>query len=275
MRSLIDFLSKKFNLSNFWVSNGIALVVIAVIANHLGQPESFPFNESYKFPWLSILISIVLGAAIICIAKLNFDYFKRRYFVQEINTPLLLRFLLSTLGFLSIFYGLFYLVVVGIVDSVNGYSLYYFLIGLSVTLLISVISIAILFAKELYQLYRFSSIEGKLKVEYGGKITMVNYDEIAFVYTENKIAYIVKTDGSSVFTDFTLNEIEDKINAHSFYRANRQTILHASAIEQVQAIENGKLAVRLKSDLSQERAQHINISRYKKQEFLNWFEKKL
>nr|WP_299000571.1 LytTR family DNA-binding domain-containing protein [uncultured Allomuricauda sp.] len=275
MRSLIDFLNKKINLSNFWVRNGIALVVIAVVVNHLGQPESFPFNESYKFPWISILISIVLGAAIIGIAKLNFDYFKRRYFVQEINTPLLLRFLLSTLGFLSIFYGLFYLVVVGIVDNVDGYSLYYFLIGLSVTLLISVISIAILFAKELYQMYRFSFIEGKLKVEYGGKITMISYDEIAFVYTENKIAYIVKTDGSSVFTDFTLNEIEDKINAHSFYRANRQTILHASAIEQVQAIENGKLAVRLKSDISQDRAQHINISRYKKQEFLNWFEKKL
>ncbi|MEM9361150.1 MAG: LytTR family DNA-binding domain-containing protein [Bacteroidota bacterium] len=275
MRSLIDFLNRKINLSNFWVSNGIALVVIAVVVNHLTQPESFPFNESYKFPWFSILVSIVLGSAIIGIAKLNFNHFRKKHFIHKINTKLLLRFLFSTLGYLSLFYSLFYLVVVGIVASVDGYSLYYFLTGFSVTLLISVISIAILFAKELYQLYRFSSIEGKLKVEYGGKITLVGYEEIAFVYTENKIAYIVKTDGTSVFTDFTLNEIEDKINAHSFYRANRQTILHASAIEQVQAIENGKLSVKLKSDISKEKAQQINISRYKKQEFLDWFEKKL
>ncbi len=274
MKSVIDFFTKKFNFSNFWVSNGIALVIIAVIVNHL-QPESFPLNESYRFPWLSILISIVLGSGIIGIAKLNFDYFKRRYFEQEVNMRLLLRFLLSTLAYLSLFYGLFYLAIVAIVNSVDGYSLYYFLIGLFVTLLLSVISIAILFAKDLYQLYRFSSIEGKLKVEHGGKITLVGYEEIAFVYTENKIAYIVKTDGTLVFTDFTLNEIEDKINVHSFYRANRQTILHVSAIEQVQAIENGKLSVRLKSDLAQDKAQHINISRYKKQEFLDWFENKL
>ncbi|MEM9075632.1 MAG: LytTR family DNA-binding domain-containing protein [Bacteroidota bacterium] len=275
MKSLIDFLNKKINLSNFWVRNGLSLVIIAIVVNHLGQPESFPFNESYTFPWLSILISIVLGSGIIGIAKLNFDYFKRKHFLQEINVRLLLRFLLSTLVYLSLFYGLFYLAVVAIVASVEDYSLYFFLIGLCVTLLISVISIAILFAKDLYQLYRFSSIEGKLKVEYGGKITLVGYEEIAFVYTENKIAYIIKTDGTSVFTDLTLNEIEDKINAHSFYRANRQTILHASAIEQVQAVENGKLSVKLKSDLSQDRAQHINISRYKRQEFLNWFENKL
>ncbi|PRX57807.1 LytR/AlgR family response regulator transcription factor [Flagellimonas meridianipacifica] len=275
MRSLIDFFTKKFSLSSFWVRNGLAVVIIAVVVNHLALPESFPLNESYKFPWLSILISIVLGSVIIGIAKLNFDYFKKKYFVEEINVRLLLRFLLSTLGYLSLFYSLFYLVVVAIVNGVEGYSIYYFLTGFFVTLLISVISIALLFAKELYQLYRFSSIEGKLKVEHGGKITLVNYNEIAFVYTENKIAYIVKTDGSSVYTDFTLNEIEDKINVHSFYRANRQTILHASAIEQVQAIENGKLSVRLKSDLSQERAQEINISRYKRQEFLNWFENKL
>ena len=275
MRSFIRLLSKKLNLSNFWVSNGISLVLISVVINHLGQPESFPFNDSYKFPWIPILVSIVLGAAIIGIAKLNFDYFKKKYFLQEINLRILLRFLFSTLGYLSIFYGLFYLIVVGIINGTKGYILYYFLTGFFVTLLISVIAIAILFAKELYQLYRFSSIEGKLKVEHGGKITLVGFEEIAFVYTENKIAYIVKTDGTTVFTDFTLNEIEEKINAHSFYRANRQTILHASAIEQVQAVENGKLSVRLKSDLSQERAQEINISRYKRQEFLNWFENKL
>ncbi|MEM8848191.1 MAG: hypothetical protein AAGD17_13910, partial [Bacteroidota bacterium] len=72
MRSLIDFLNKKINFSNFWFSNGLALVIIAVVANHLTQPENFPLNESYKFPWLPILISIFIGSVSIAIADFNF-----------------------------------------------------------------------------------------------------------------------------------------------------------------------------------------------------------
>ena len=104
MKAFLRYFTSKINLSNFWVSNGISLVLISVVINHLGQPESFPFNESYEFPWIPILVSIVLGAAIIGIAKLNFDYFKKKYFLQEINLRLLLRFLFSTLGYLSLFY---------------------------------------------------------------------------------------------------------------------------------------------------------------------------
>ena len=104
---------------------------------------------------------------------------------------------------------------------------------------------------------------------------MVDYSEIAFIQSENKIVYIIKIDGTSVVTDFTLNEVEGIISEQSFFRANRQMILHTRSIEQVQSIENGKLLISLKSFILDQKPIKINISRYKKQAFLDWLENKL
>lgn len=269
MKSFGSFF-KKIDFSNFWVKNGLLLLVISIVTNHLTQPENFPFSESYKFPWIGVTVSFGLGSLIVAITYFNFTYFKKKYFIEKINLRMLSRFLLTTIGYITILY-------VIIFYAVNGnifHDIYYLLVGLLVTILITIIAIVAFYAKDIYSLYRFTSIEGKLKVAYSGKITLVNYDEIAFAYSENKIAFVVKTDGSSVPTDFTLNEIEEKINEHSFYRANRQTILHAAAIEEVQSIENGKLIVMLKPALSGDKTRELTISRYKKQDFMNWFEKK-
>jgi len=65
------------------------------------------------------------------------------------------------------------------------------------------------------------------------------------------------------------------ISEQSFFRANRQIILHSRSIEQVQSIENGKLSVLLKPTLSDKNAFQVNISRYKKQAFKDWFENKM
>ncbi len=261
---------KRIDFSNLWVRNGLLLIVFSVLVNHLTLPEHFPLNESYEFPWFSILVSIFLGGLFMIIIDANFHYYKRNHFTERITTRVLLRFFLTTYGYITVIYVLlFYLL-----NGVDNPNLYYLLTGYSVTVLICTLAILLSYARAVYELYRGTSIEGKLKVAHSGKITLVGYDEIAFVYSENKIAYIVKTDGSLVATDFTLNEIEEKITAHPFYRANRQTILHAYSIEQVLPIENGKLSVHLKPALSESKARQVTISRYKKQEFLDWFENK-
>ncbi len=271
--NIIKFLKENINFSNFWIRNGFNLLILSLVVNHLTDPKNFPLNDSYSFPWLSILISILIGSMIIVIGNFNFRYYKGKYFVQKINTQILLRFLFSTLGYISIAYILFYLVVVKLVNE--NYDVYGFLIGISISLLLSTIAIAILFSKDIYKLHKLASIYGKLKVQQGSKITLINYTEIAFIYSENKIVYIAKTDGTTIITDFTLNEVENEVSEQSFYRANRQTILHIHSIEQVQSIENGKLSVILKSTIAGKKTFQINISRYKKQEFMNWFKGKL
>lgn len=209
------------------------------------------------------------------IARFNFNYYKRKYFTEKINIELLIRFLFSTLGYITILYILLYYSLNGLINGVESYRIYHLLSGLSVTLLICTLGIALLFSVDVYKLHKLISIKGTLKVRQSGKITLVEYPEIAHIYSENKIVYVVKTDGTVITTDFTLNEVESKISEQSFFRANRQTILHVNSIEQVKSIENGKLSVVMKPINTDKNALQINISRYKKQEFMNWFEGKL
>lgn len=243
--------------------------------NHLFEPENFPLNRNYKFPLFPVVISIILGIIIMLIARFNFKYYKRKYFTEEINIEVLLRFLFSTLGYITILYILLYYGLNGLINGVESYSIYHLLSGLSISLLICTLGIALLFSVDVYKLHKLLSIKGILKVRQGGKMTLVEYPEIALIYSENKIVYILKMDGTSITTDFTLNEVESKISEQTFFRANRQTILHVNSIEQVKSIENGKLSVVLKPINTNKNALQINISRYKKQEFMNWFEGKL
>lgn len=268
---VINFFKQKVNFSNFWVRNGFIIVVLSILINHLFEPENFPLNSNYKFPLFPIIVSIVAGGIMIIIARLNFNYFEKKYFTKTIDTRTLLRFLFSTLAYITILYLFLYFGLNGVINGIESYSIYHLLSGLSVSLLICTLGIAVLFSIDIYRIHKHVSIEGGLKVQQGGKITLVKYVEIAFIYSENKISYIVKTDGTTIITDFTLNEVEGKISEQGFFRANRQIVLHARSIEQVQSIENGKLSVLLKPAIPDKKAFLINISRYKKQEFMNWF----
>lgn len=271
MNIIINFFRKK---SNFWIKNIFWILIIALFANHLTDQRNFPLHDSYRFPWLSILISILIGSIIIIICYFNFRYFKNKHFIHKINNQILLRFIFSTLGYISIAYIALYFILTGLFGGGN-YNFYGFFTGFSITILLSSIGIIVSFAKDIYELHKMTSIHGKLKVQQNGKITLIEYTDISFIYSENKIVFVVKTDGTTIITDFTLNDVESKISEHSFFRANRQTILHSRSIEQVRSIENGKLSVLLKPIVSNKKTFQINISRYKKQAFNHWLEKKL
>ena len=149
---------------------------------------------------------------------------------------------------------------------------YYIFIGLIITLLLCVVLIAAYYAQDLYYLYRSSLKSEGITIESGAKITKLSYENIACFYSEDKIVYAVQNDGTLITTNFTLNELEQKINDQLFYRANRKMILHKEAIAQVEKIENGKLSVSLKSFMKSEPHSEITISRYKRKAFLDWFQ---
>ncbi len=57
-----------------------------------------------------------------------------------------------------------------------------------------------------------------------------------------------------------------------FFRANRQIIIHKEAIDQIEKIQNGKLRIQLRASIDNDAIAEINISRYKRQAFINWFQ---
>ena len=176
----------------------------------------------------------------------------------------------STLGYITIMYIPVNIIFNIVADGQTEF--YYLLIGLLITLLVSFIFIGLWYAQDIYNLYKLSIKDAEITIESGSKMTKLTYENIACFYSENKIVYTVQNNGTTISTDFTLNELEEKINNQLFFRANRQIIIHKDAVDQIEKIENGKLRIRLKASIENDAIAEINISRYKRKAFMNWFQ---
>ncbi|WP_276389616.1 LytR/AlgR family response regulator transcription factor [Eudoraea chungangensis] len=248
----------------------ILFTIFSLVVNHLASPESFPNGKSYRFPMEGFLSTIVLCILIGIIAEFNFRYYRKKYFSKKVEVASISWYMISTLAYITLIY-----VPLGIVlNKIAGgeTQFYYLLTGLIITLLLSLVLISLAYAQDIYILYRLSLKDAEIRIETAAKTTKLTYENIACFYSENKVVYTVQNDGTSITTNFTLNELEEKINDQLFFRANRQFIIHKDAVDQVEKIENGKLRIRLKVDIENDAIAKIKISRYKRKAFMNWFQ---
>jgi len=253
-----------------WFQKAIALTIFSLVVNHLASRDSFPDSNSYRFPIEGFLSSIVLSILIGTIAYLNFKFYKKKYFFKKVEMVSIIWFMASTLGYIIIIY----IPINIILNIVAGgqTQFYYLLVGLLITLLLSFIIIGLWYAQDIYNLYKLSIKDAEITIESGTKIKKLTYENIACFYSENKIVYIIQNDGTAIITDFTLNELEEKINDQLFFRANRKIIIHKNAVDQIEKIENGKLRIQLKVSIENDAIAKINISRYKRKLFMNWLQ---
>lgn len=253
-----------------WFPKAIVLTIFSLVVNHLASRDSFPDSNSYRFPIEGFLSSIVLSILIGIIAHLNFKFYKKKYFSKKVEMVTIIWFMASTLVYITIMY----IPINIILNIVAGgqTQFYYLLVGLLITLLLSFVLIGLWYAQDIYNLYKLSIKDAEITLNSGTKIKKLTYENIACFYSENKIVYTVKNDGTSIITNFTLNELEEKINDQLFFRANRQIIIHKNAVDQIEKIENGKLHIQLKTAIKNDTIAEINISRYKRKAFMNWFQ---
>lgn len=253
-----------------WFKKIIGLTIFSLVVNHLSARDSFPDSELYRFPIEGFISSIILGILIGIIADVNFKFYKKKYFSKKIEIVTIVRFMATTLGYITILY-IPLSIILNIVAG-GDTEFYYLLIGLLITLLVCFVAIGLVYAQDVYNLYKLSIKDAEIMIKSGAKTTKLTYGNIACFYSENKIVYAIQNDSKTVTTDFTLNELEEKLNNQLFLRANRQIIIHKDAVAQIEKIENGKLRVRLRASIGREAITKINISRYKRQAFMNWFQ---
>lgn len=253
-----------------WFQKAIVLVIFSLVVNHLASPDSFLFSSSYKFPVEGFLSTIVLCVLIGIIADVNFKYYKKKHFSKKVEGISILKFMVSTLGYIT----LMYIPVNIIINVIAGVKTDFYSLtsGLLISLLICFIIIGLLYAVDIYNLYRLSLKDAEITIESGAKVKKLTYKDIACFYLENKVVYTIKNDGKEIITNFTLNELEETTNNQLFFRANRKTIIHKDAVDQIEKIENGKLTVSLKVCKDKEAISKINISRYKRKDFLDWID---
>lgn len=100
----------------------------------------------------------------------------------------------------------------------------------------------------------------------GKSFIVVNENNIAY-FLKDTLIYIVTNDKQQFVTDFqSMEEVEELLNPQSFYRANRQYIIHINAIDNFKTDVYSKLIVKLKPPLNIS----IDISREKAQAFRKW-----
>lgn len=67
--------------------------------------------------------------------------------------------------------------------------------------------------------------------------------DIAYFYSENKVTFAVTKDGRTHAVDFPLNRLEEQLDGRIFFRVNRQFILSADSIRNIQDYFHNKAIV--------------------------------
>ena len=98
------------------------------------------------------------------------------------------------------------------------------------------------------------------------ELVPMSISDIAYVYTENTITYVVNFDDKKSTTNMSLDDMYTQLNSSLFFRANRQFIISISAIDKIIKYGNSQLKILLQSKTSEE----IIISKNKAAEFKQW-----
>src|SRR5688572_925301 len=108
----------------------------------------------------------------------------------------------------------------------------------------------------------------RFMVHFGKSYIVVHHVNVGY-FIKDTLIYLVTNDKQQFLTDFqTMEELEDLLNPKLFYRANRQYIVSAQAVDSFRSDIYSKMILQLKPPLNVS----IDISREKAQAFKNWIQ---
>ena len=102
----------------------------------------------------------------------------------------------------------------------------------------------------------------------GARFDVVEVADVAYLYAEDKVVFLVTKDQKKYFVDDTLDELEQKLNPKSFFRLNRKYFSQLSAIERIEPHFNGRLKIKLRHRDDDD----IYVSREKAEAFKKWLD---
>ena len=105
-------------------------------------------------------------------------------------------------------------------------------------------------------------------VKKGLKYNLIRTLDIAFIYTQDNVTYIVDAQSRKFIGTEPLNLIESSLGA-VFFRANRQFIINAYMIKNFFSYDNGKILVEMNIEHTSSK---IVISKVTAPKFRNWLE---
>ncbi|MEZ5046540.1 MAG: LytTR family DNA-binding domain-containing protein [Chitinophagaceae bacterium] len=103
-------------------------------------------------------------------------------------------------------------------------------------------------------------------IKLGQKIIPLAMDEIAYIYSKEKVTYYCNTKGQVFPTYTSLDKIQEELNPTIFFRINRQLIAHKNAIVDIKTTDKSKILIKLNPNYSDD----IVISTEKSSLFKKW-----
>lgn len=103
-------------------------------------------------------------------------------------------------------------------------------------------------------------------VRKGLKYNLIRTLDIAFIYTQDDVTYIIDTQSRKFMSTEPLNPIESSLG-RAFFRANRQFIINAYMIKSFFSYDKGKILVEMNIEHTNSK---IVISKVTAPKFRNW-----
>ncbi len=82
-------------------------------------------------------------------------------------------------------------------------------------------------------------------IHMGNQMVLIEAEDIAYAYAENKLTYIVTSSEKKYIIDLTVEKLEQALNPVLFYRINRQCIVQLKTIIKMQPATKQRIALTL------------------------------
>ncbi|MEO1450974.1 MAG: LytTR family DNA-binding domain-containing protein [Bacteroidota bacterium] len=111
--------------------------------------------------------------------------------------------------------------------------------------------------------------KSRFVVKQGEQLVAVPIEEILYFYAEEKVSFLRTQSGKRYIIDFTLGELEAKVDPRLFFRVNRTYLARFESIEQMVSFSNRRLKLTLKHAAGE----RVLVSREKVAEFKAWLDR--
>ncbi len=115
--------------------------------------------------------------------------------------------------------------------------------------------------------YRVSA-KDRLVVKKGTNYYVMKTDEVAFIYTESRVVFLIDKTGERYIVEKNLSELELELPDRQFFRVNRKFIVSIDAIRSFKPSFKGKIALELMHLSKAE----VSISQENAAQFRKWIE---
>lgn len=107
-------------------------------------------------------------------------------------------------------------------------------------------------------------------IKNGKDLQQVNLDHASVFFIEHENVYGVWTNARQFIPGFTLDKIEKRVDQQSFFRINRQFLVHRKMIKDIRRSDNGKVILDLLAGAGLPAS--ITVSRLRANSLRNWLE---